>query len=84
MEEKEHRASVDYFVHEGIVSRMERMFRITVFALILALVVCMVSFVINDSLWRRHCDTLEARYETVIEEVQNAGVYQQSDPGTDR
>lgn len=80
MEEKQ--ASVPYFVHEGIVSRMERMFRVTVIALMLALVVCVVSFVINDTLWRNHCDTLEARYETIVEEI-NAGVYQQSDPGTD-
>ena len=83
MPEEEKQATVSYFVHEGIVSRMERMFKITVLALMLALIVCVVSFVINDSLWRKHCDTLEARYETVIEEVQNAGIYQQSDPGAD-
>ncbi len=82
MEEKQ--ANVPYFVHEGTVARMERMFRLTVIALMLALIVSVVAFVINDSLWRMHCDTLEARYETVFEEVHDAGVHEQPDPGADR
>lgn len=83
MEEKEKQASVSYFVHEGVVSRMERMFHVTVAALVLALVVCVVSFVFNDMAWRKYCDTLETRYETVVEGLQDAGVYEQPDAGTD-
>ena len=83
MSENEKQATVPYFVHEGMVARMERMFRITVCALVIALAVCVVSLVVNDTLWREHCATLDARYQTVIEEVQNAGVYEQPDSGTD-
>jgi hypothetical protein len=83
MSENEKQATVPYFVHEGMVARMERMFRITVCALVIALAVCVVSLVVNDTLWRKHCATLDARYQTVIEEVQNAGVHEQPDTGTD-
>jgi hypothetical protein len=83
MSENEKQATVPYFVHEGMVARMERMFRITVCALVIALAVCVVSLVVNDTLWREHCATLDARYQTVIEEVQNAGVYEQPDTGSD-
>ena len=83
MSENEKQASVPYFVHEGTVARMERMFRLTVCALVIALSVCVISFVVNDTRWRAYCDTLDARYQTVIEEVQHAGVLEQPDQGAD-
>ena len=63
---------------------MERMFRMTVIALIVALAVCVISFVVNDTCWREYCDTLDSRYQTIIEEVQNAGIHEQPDQGADR
>ena len=83
MSENEKQATVQYFVHEGMVARMERMFKITVCALVIALAVSVISLVINDAQWRRYCDTLDARYQLVVEEVRNAGVYQQSDTQSD-
>jgi len=72
MEEKQ--ASVPYFIHEGTMARMERVFKMTVIALVVALAVAVASLVINDALWRKYCAALEAKYT----EVQD-GVYQQSD-----
>lgn len=84
MSEQEKQANVPYFIHEGTVARMERMFRMTVCALVIALAVCVISFVINDTMWRRYCGEIETHYQTVIEDMQNAGVYQQPDQGTDQ
>jgi len=80
MSENEKQANVPYFIHEGTMARMERVFKMTVIALVVALAVAVASFVINDSLWRKYCAALEARYQ--ITEVQD-GVYQQPDEGAD-
>lgn len=77
MDEKDKQASVPYFVHEGQMARMERIFRLTVVALIVALAVSAVSFVINDSQWREYCRELEARYSS---EVDDARVHEQPNP----
>ena len=81
MSENEKQASVPYFVHEGTVTRMYRMFRLAVVVLAIALAVAVSALVINDTMWRHYCNDLEARYQ--VEDVANEGVYQQSDPGTD-
>ena len=78
MQENEKQASVPYFIHEGVMARMERIYRVTVIALVIALALSVASLVINDTLWRRYCSTLEQHYA----EVQD-GVYQQSDPASD-
>lgn len=82
MNESENQAVVPYYAHEGAMARMERIHKLTVIALVIALVVSLISFVINDSLWRSHYSSLDERYQTLIEEMQN-GVYQQSDSATD-
>lgn len=76
MSEEEKQAVVPYFVHEGVMARMERLFRITVGALVVALAVAVISFVVNDSLWRKYCETLESRYHV---EENHAGVHEQPD-----
>ena len=82
MQEQEKQASVPYFIHEGIMTRMERLFKITVAALVTALVVAVMALVINDTLWRKHCDSLEQRIGSY--EVEHAaGVHQQPDGGPD-
>lgn len=78
MDEKQ--AQVSYFVYEGAMARMERIFRITVIALVTALAVAVGSLVVNDVMWRHHCRDLEDRLANTVE-VQD-GVYQQSDQGT--
>lgn len=84
MEEEEKQAQVPYFVHEGMVARMERMFKMTVIALVFALAVCVCSLVINDTMWRKHCDSLESRYEKIYEGLQyDARIHEQSDQSTD-
>ena len=76
MSEEERQATVPYFVHEGVMARMERIFRITVGALILALAVSVISFVVNDSLWRSYCQKIEERYAN----GNDAGIHEQPDP----
>lgn len=97
MSENEKPKTIDYFVHEGVMTQMsmamdrvqkamdnmKTLFIVTVCALAFALAVCAAALVVNDTLWREHCATLDARYQTVIEEVQNAGVYEQPDTGSD-
>lgn len=78
MEEKQ--ANVPYFVHEGVVTRMYKMFKLTVISLALALAVTVTAFVVNDCLWRKYCSEIEARYQT---EVTDAGVYEQPNSGVD-
>ena len=78
--ENEKQASVPYFIHEGALARMERIFRITVIALVVALAVAVGSLIANDIMWRRYCNALEERY--AVTEVQD-GVHEQSDPGAD-
>lgn len=79
MQENETQASVPYFIHEGTMARMERIFKMTVIVLVIALAVAVTALVVNDTLWRKYCNALEERYT----EVQN-GVHEQSDPGADR
>lgn len=85
MNDTEKQASVPFFVHEGALARMERIHRITVFALVIALIVCLVAFVINDCSWRRHYDTLDTRYVQLVERIngESDGVHEQSDSSTD-
>lgn len=84
MAEEEKQVSVPYFVHEGMVARMERMFKLTVIALVFALAVCVCSLVVNDTMWRKHVDSLESRYEKICESFQyGSGIYEQSDQGID-
>lgn len=78
MTEMEKQATVPYFVHEGQMARMERIFRLTVCALITALAVSVISFVINDTMWRKYCSTIEQKYRV---EGNNAGIHEQSNPG---
>lgn len=78
MHENENQASVPYFIHEGQMARMERIYRITVRALIIALAISVISFVINDSLWRQYCNSIESRYHS---EESDAGIYEQPDTG---
>lgn len=81
---EEKQASVPYFVHEGMVARMERMFKLTVISLIFALAFCVCSLVINDMMWRKHVDSLESRYEKIYESIQNnSGIHEQSDQDFD-
>jgi len=79
--EEEKQAAVPYFVHEGTMARMERVFKITVIALVAALAVAVCSLIANDIMWRQYCNALEERYTTNAE-VPN-GVYQQSDSESD-
>ena len=69
----EQQATVQYFVHEGMIERMkqmheaamgrmERIFRITVIALVAALVAALMALLINDARWRSYCDAIEDKY----------------------
>ena len=78
MSEEEKKATVPYFVHEGVMARMERIFRLTVCALVVALAISVISFVVNDTLWRKYCQTIEAHYRV---EENDAGIHEQSNPG---
>ena len=82
MSDKEEQAVVPYFAHEGALARMERIHKFTILALVFALVVCLIAFVINDTSWRRHYDTLDSRYYQLVEEVHN-GVYEHTDTQSD-
>lgn len=75
--EEEKRASVPYFIHEGAMARMERIIRILAMLLVAALII----FVINNVVWMKYVEKQTA--QTVVEEVADAGLYQQSDPGID-
>lgn len=81
MEEKEKQASVSFFVYEGSMARMERVLRLVCLVFLVALIAVSSALVINDNGWRKYCKDMEERH---ITEVQNAGVYQQPDQGTDQ
>lgn len=77
MPEEEKQASVPYFVHEGMMTKMQlshektvdkmsAMFKTTVIALVIALAVCVASLVINDSLWRSHYDNLSEKLSKLV------------------
>ena len=74
----ENQASVPYFVHEVTMARMERIFRITVIALVVALMISAIAFLVNDSLWRRYCTQLEEKYN-----AGNPELHEQSDHTSD-
>lgn len=76
---EEQQASVPYFVHEGTMARMERIFKITVIALVVALMVSLVALLVNDSRWRNYCSTIEDRYNVET----NTELLQQSDSSAD-
>ena len=62
LSEVEQQASVPYFVHEGTMARMERVFRIAVISLVVALALSLVALLVNDARWRHYCTTIEDRY----------------------
>lgn len=78
MPEEEKQASVPYFIHEGMMTKMYRIIKILAWLLVAALVI----FVINNVIWMGYVERQRAEY--AIEEVADAGVYQQPDQGTDR
>ena len=78
MPEEEKQASVPYFIHEGMMTKMYRIIKILAWLLVAALVI----FVINNVIWMNYVE--RQRAEHAIEEVADAGVYQQPDQGTDR
>lgn len=78
MPEEEKQASVSYFVHEGMMTKMYKIIKILSWLLVAALVI----FVINNVIWMGYVERQRAEY--AIEEVADAGVYQQPDQGTDR
>lgn len=81
MEEQEKRATVPYFIHEGQMARMERIIRIVSTVFVIALLIVMAAFVINDNNWRRYCQNVGAQRTN---EVTNAGVYQQPNAEPDK
>lgn len=72
--EKE-QASVPFFVHEGMMTRMYRIIRILALLLVAALVI----FVLNNIVWMKYVE--RQRAEMTVEEPYAAGVYEQSDTG---
>lgn len=78
MPEEEKQASVPYFIHEGMMTKMYRIIKILAWLLVAALAI----FVINNVIWMGYVERQRAEY--AIEEVADAGVYQQPDQGTDR
>lgn len=47
MEEKDYQASVPYFIHEGVLNRMERNNK----RLLIALIVAVIALVVNNCAW---------------------------------
>lgn len=82
MEEKEKQAAVSYFVYEGSQARMERIVNKLTVTIVLVLAVALVMFIANNVIWMHYIRTQQP--PTTVEEVVDAGVYQQSDPGADR
>lgn len=81
MADQEKQASVPYFVHEGQMARMERIIRILSMVFVIALLIVMAAFVINDNNWRKYCHDVGAQR---LNEVSNVGVYQQPDAELDK
>lgn len=109
MDEKEKQASVPYFIHEGVMTRMERVIetmkesgadsmgkmkeavqemsennkrmlsalRTVCIALVLAVIVFVIGYTINNNSWIRYVEGLHT-------EVTDAGVYEQPDTGADQ
>lgn len=74
---EEQQASVPYFVHEGMMTRMYRIIRILALLLVAALVI----FVLNNIVWMKYVE--RQRVVTTVEEPYAAGIYQQSDASPD-
>ena len=55
-EQDEMQASVPYFVHEGVITRMYRIIRMLALLLVAALVI----FVINNVIWMRYVERQRA------------------------
>ncbi len=79
--EQEQQASVPYFIHEGQMARMERIFRIVSVAFLIALAIVTTALVINDNHWRDYCNNIEERY--AAEGQSHDGVYQQPNQSPD-
>lgn len=77
MEEKN--ATIQWFVHEGMMARVERIFRLTVIALVVALAISVAALVVNDCKWRESYEALSQQYAELVEETD--GVQQQPNGG---
>lgn len=82
MPENENQAAVPYFIHEGMVARMERIIKMLTRTIIAVLAVAIILFIVNNMIWMKYVET--QRQEAVVEEVlTDAGVHEQPDTGTD-
>lgn len=81
MEDKETQAAVPYFVHEGMVARMERIINRLTRTIIIVLAVAIILFIANNLIWMNYVE--RQRQETTVEDVVDAGVHEQSNQTTD-
>lgn len=81
MAEEEKQASVPYFIHEGMVSRMERIIRMLTKALIIVVAVVLTLFIVNNIVWMKYMNAQMS--EQIIEKVYDTGIHEQSDQDTD-
>lgn len=82
--DEEKQASVPYFVHEGIMDKMERMnvrmhsaLRIVCLTLIVVTLLFVAGYTVNNRNWMRYAEHLEERSRP---EVTDAGVHEQPYP----
>lgn len=81
MAEEEKQASVPYFIHEGMVSRMERIIRMLTKALIIVVAVVLALFIVNNIVWMKYVNAQKS--EQITEKVYDTGIHEQSDQSTD-
>ena len=82
--DQEQQPTVSRYYHEGMMEKMTRIIRWLILALVAVLVAGLLYAYATNQSWMKYVSQIqEGGTQTIAEEVNNAGVHEQPDQGTD-